>query len=240
MKTRSASVQFLGIALVIAAASAAVAGDAVPQTTPPQDSSPTVSATAAKAPQKPIAPPPATANAKVQPPLTGWAAEILKLSRGSLDEDVILSYVDSAGTFNLTADQIVTFTEAGVSRNIISAMIQHDAEIVAGVREVLPGLPPSPGIETILRPAPPAKVVVAQAKAPVFPAPDDDDIVAAVTPPPPEWAALASQPAKRSCACKEKELSPVRKPYAVKLTDPILVWPAQARVPNVMTLESFP
>ncbi len=240
MKTRSASVQFLGIALVITAASAALAGDAVPQTTPPPVNPPAVRATAAKAPDvKSVVPAPAAAKAKVQPPLTGWAAEILKLSRGGLDEDVMLSYIDSAGTFNLTVDQIVTFTEAGVSKNVISAMIQHDAEIVAGVREVLPGLPPSPGIESILPPAPQSKPVATQVRAPVSATPLDDDIVADVTPPPEEWAVFGSDPVKRSCACK-KEISPVRKPYAVKLTDPILVWPVQARVPNTMTLESFP
>ncbi len=67
-----------------------------------------------------------------QPPppaqqLAPGALDIQRLVQAQVDEGVILACVtNSPGTFNVTADQIIQLKQAGVSPQVINAMIQHD------------------------------------------------------------------------------------------------------------------
>lgn len=69
-----------------------------------------------------------------QPPppaqqLTPGALDIQRLAQAQVDEGVILACVtNSPGTFNVTADQIILLKQAGVTPQVISAMIRHDQE----------------------------------------------------------------------------------------------------------------
>ena len=74
---------------------------------------------------------------KRQPPkirLSPWTSEIVKLAESGIDEDVILSFIENSGTFNLSADQIVYLNDLGLSSELITAMLRHDQEIISGLR----------------------------------------------------------------------------------------------------------
>ena len=79
-----------------------------------------------------------------------WVDEVERLTKAGVDEGVVLAYViNSAGTFNLTADQIVRLKNLGVSPQVMNAMMQHDQELISGARPLTAASPPS--LPTALR-----------------------------------------------------------------------------------------
>ena len=84
--------------------------------------------------------------------LSPWATEIVKLAEARIGDDVMYSFIDNSGTFNLGADQIVYLSDLGVPGQIISAMLQHDQELISGVR------PLTIASEPTWEPVPPATV----------------------------------------------------------------------------------
>jgi hypothetical protein len=63
-----------------------------------------------------------------------WTTEVIKLARAGIDDDVLLPFIDSVGMFNLSADEIIFLTDIGVSRQAMTAMMQHDFEVASGLR----------------------------------------------------------------------------------------------------------
>src|SRR6185437_15765476 len=101
------------------------------------------------------------------PALPPGVQDVLKLSQAGLGEDVILSQVKTAGaTYQLNADQIIYLSKAGVSQNVIKALISGNN---AGA---------------------PAAVV----PAPVIPAPATAPAPSATIPPPPSAPPVATAP----------------------------------------------
>ncbi len=199
MKTRSLKLQLAGLAIVAGTAAGALASDgSTPATLSPGTN-------------------PLPVVQKSQPRLSPWAAQVQKLALAGVDEDVVISYIDSAGTFNLTPDQIISLTKAGVPRTVVAAMLQHDADIFAGVKQVTASTVPASDTDAPLIPPPPQAaapppVAVAPRQSP---APAYDDYV-------PDFI---FGPLEELYTPPEMlERSPVRKPYPVPLTAPILVW----------------
>lgn len=93
----------------------------------------TSSSTAAGVPENPA---PGNKPLPVDLRLTPWTAEIVKLAESGIEDDVMLSFIDNSGTFNLGADQIIYLSDLGVSGQIISEMLQHDREVISGTRPV--------------------------------------------------------------------------------------------------------
>jgi hypothetical protein len=182
------------------------------------------------------------------PPPTGdidlsfWASEIVKLCRAGVDEAVILSFLDNVGTVNLGADQIIYLKQQGVSRDIISAMLQHDFEIGTG-----------------LRPVPAVSVGSA------FHAADFTSRVASTAVPQPLPASAAPAPAESrtvdpvqlaSNVAEDDLNSPlavdllayqpgmpdhgyrIREPYPEKVTEPIIIISGAGRAPNILFVQS--
>lgn len=123
--------------------------------------------------------------------------------RAGVEARVITSYItNSAGIFNLTADQIIYLKNEGVSPQILSVMIQHDQQLFPSA-EVMPvpaAAPPGP-IATFATPG--ASPIVAT----------DDS-----------WAQEPMLPDDSYYAPEQPEgIGPVRAPYAVKLNDPIIM-----------------
>jgi hypothetical protein len=120
-----------------------------------------------------------------------------------VEERVITTYItNSAGIFNLAADQIISLKSAGVSPQVLRAMIQHDQQLVSsGGFMSAPAGPAAGPIATFATPG--ASPIVANddswAQEPML---LDDSYY------PPE------QP---------EGIGPVRAPYAVKLNDPIIM-----------------
>lgn len=220
------------------------------------------------------APDQADAQDKRLPPgsyVSGWLIELVKLAKAGVEEGVLLTFIDSAGTLNLGADQIIYLRDLGVSNGVIQAMILHDSELASGLRPMpaaavaasepavqltlaVPTEAPSqsgpssarlnfPSVPLSREPPPSTPATLANGVAPGQP--EDGARVAfagqqldvAVEPQgetfPPPSEQRQSPPARSG-------FSPVREPYAVQLSDPIIVVRAFGPTPNLQVLELSP
>jgi hypothetical protein len=195
-------------------------------------------------PEKPAVPlPPGTY-------ISPWLMDVVKLVRARIDDAVIVTFIDSAGTFSLDAEKIIFLRDVGLSGEIIGLMIQHDAEIIAGIRKIPPAPSGSPSTMTfsfsnktntskltdfaasrnsavlpLIEPKIPALPNVSQQTPSIS---DEKDQITEFVPKP-----RTETPALPPAAW------PVRQPYAVQLLDPIVMVRAAGRVPNVTVIE-FP
>src|ERR1043166_6679863 len=197
--------------------------------------------------------------------LSPWANEIVKLAEAGIGDDVLFSFIDNSGTFNHGADQIVYLSDLGVASQIISAMLQHDQDLISGVRPLT--VASEPAWETALA-APIAASSDGSVKASSNPAlvlapvPASGLATAPGTKSPPEISAavpnvqpaalpsaktdelaLARPPAPtapRQPAATKKSLYPVREPQPVELTAPIIFIAGEDRPPNTIIIVGFP
>ena len=83
------------------------------------------------------------------------AAEVLKLVQADMDAGIIQSYISGCpDAFNLDADQIIALTDAGVSSDLVNAMMAHDKNLAAAYVSQTAMPAPAPVDETVS--APPA------------------------------------------------------------------------------------
>jgi hypothetical protein len=57
--------------------------------------------------------------------------QVIQLTQSGIDESVVLSYIRNLGAFNLVADHIIYLNDVGVSSRIVNAMLAHDREITS-------------------------------------------------------------------------------------------------------------
>jgi hypothetical protein len=226
MKARKLTGWVLGMVLASGAVVHGIARDAL------KPSQPTVSSNNTEA-MTPAPAAPALTNNAGDKSLSStlyaspWVNEVERLTKAGVDEGVILSYViNSAGTFNLTADQIVRLKNIGVSPQVVNAMIQHDPELISGARPLTaaspPSLPATFQAALATHPPQPAVATANPSTASAAPAPD---------PGPAQIIANDDYDADRDWIYVEPDdvpdqpaiLGPVRAPYAVKLNDPIVI-----------------
>jgi len=205
-----------------------------------------------------------------QPPkirLSPWATEILKLAEARIGDDVMYSFIDNSGTFNLGAEQIIYLSDVGVPSQIISAMLQHDQDLVSGVRSltvasepayepILPAIVAASSdgsVKTSSQPAlVPSAPVSATAgleaasgmKSPPEINPSVPDVqLAAVSSTKRDELASAKPPtvsAQGQMVAKKKSLYPVREPQPVELTAPIIFIEGEERPANTIIIVGFP
>jgi hypothetical protein len=234
MKTRI-SPNFLA-ALAFPAAMAFALADEPSRPSIQGDIAPTVHAAASAA----------AATTATPAPLSIWVGELVKMARSGVGPDVMLTFVDSAGTFNLGADQIIYLRDLGVTSEVITAIIRHDVDIRASGQDT----PPAIRID-----APPLPIVRQTHAAASKPTPSVPD---SIIPPPsntpgegivaPDFElALGQEPDFDSCAFttpptppERARLTPVREPYPVKLNDPIVMYRATTPSPNLVVIRRFP
>jgi hypothetical protein len=182
--------------------------------------------------------------------LSGWTADVAKLTEARMDEDIIYSFIDGSGTFNLDAEQIIHLRQKGVPPQFIVAMIQHDADVTSGNRPLTISSTPStrPSIQFVLVPkdslketktsAPPSasgnenRSIEAQS---VY-----DDVLRFV-----DWETLSaiqndSGASSASAPEKNKGLYRVRQPYSEQVTPPILIFKAASVTPNTYLIQFSP
>jgi hypothetical protein len=168
--------------------------------------------------------------------------------QAGVQESVTLTFItNSAGTFNLGAEQIITLHDLGVSNELLQAMMAHDQEIASGIRNVFDSTAPLPAqvVPFVLVPST-AKAEAenpqgAAASTTALTANPSAGVESASTEP---AAVLVTDEAPvitqtRLCSRKQGDSGDVyrvREPNAVPLTAPILVWRGQGRVPNTMVL----
>jgi hypothetical protein len=196
----------------------------------------------------------------------------MKLARAGVDDSVMLTFIDSAGTFNLGADQIIELRDLGVGTDVVMAMIDHDFELLSGCRPMPAGAvaasPPilqfSVSSATSGTPLPnQIELSAGRAIGPLSPAlspspafaglrrgesgereastivasvsgnPGDGSIALQFAANDEEWQPVIYQ---REAPPVQRGFSPVRAPYAVKLTDPIVMFRGPEPVPNIVVI----
>ena len=184
-----------------------------------------------------------------------WLVEVVKMLRARIDDSVLVTFIDSGGTFNLDAEKIIYLRDLGLSGELISVMLQHDAEIASGVRPVPPAPAASPATvhlgsspSQVRAPTPaltPANAVTEKVVSTHYVLPKTSEnggqsgsvlTIASA----PEEEEQFDVPIVHLRSTPPSTFSPVRQPYAVQLVDPIVVYRASGRAPNLMRLEVLP
>jgi hypothetical protein len=66
-------------------------------------------------------------------------AQVIKLAQAGVGESIILTYINnSAGTFNLTSDQIIYLKDIGLPDDAVTAMMQRDQQLGATAAQTPP------------------------------------------------------------------------------------------------------
>ena len=218
MKTRILPGWLFGMVLAVASAASGCARDGLSPSTKASSSAPATTATSAAntsaVPQSSSSTPaaPGKPSDPSQPPrisVSPWTHEIQKLVQAGVEERVITSYItNSAGMFNLTADQIIYLKSAGVSPRVLGVMLQHDQQLFTSA-----GLMPPPA-------AAPAGLIATFASPGGSPVVANDEYQDQELLAPDDTYYAPEQP---------EGIGPVRARYAVKLNDPIIM----LRVPTL-------
>ncbi len=261
MKTQRSTNWVLGLVMLTAGLPLAA------QDIPKQVSSPAKVAASATVPAKErmeieASPAPSVTHT---PRLSPWTTEVAKLAQAGIEDGVIFSFIDNSGTFNLGAEQIIHLKSIGVSGDVVTAMLQHDFDLAAGLRPLTTTT--SPPLDPAL-----AKALTALRDSPAKPAPTTTPAPVAVEdclPPEPAQAeplpvatpVLASSvPADATTASagerrwyatavpppaqqgRQKPASPYRVPEtrSVELAPPILVYYGASPTPNLVVIDMFP
>ena len=174
--------------------------------------------------------------------VSSWLLDIVKLAQAGINRDVMLTFIDAAGTFNLDADQIIYLHDLRLPAEVITAIMLHDAEIVSGLRA--PGGAVSgsqPGFNFKFAQTDTSNAgatVTASAAASAVPVAAKPAAGPEQAQPAPRlWRELQPQ---RQAPETPAVVSPVRLPYAVQLLDPIIMIPGEGRCPNLVVIELFP
>jgi hypothetical protein len=158
--------------------------------------------------------------------MSPWFYEVERLARAGIDDGVIRTYIiSSAGTFNLTADQVIYLKDLGLSPQVINTMLDHDQELISGARPLTASAPPPypPDVQAALTARLPATGAATAPSA----APDASSLApgASTIVPDDESDAAGTWAFTEPYYVPEQPASagPVRVPYAVKLNDPIII-----------------
>jgi hypothetical protein len=72
----------------------------------------------------------ATVPSSASPQFSGRINDVVALSQSGVDQTIVLSYIrTSPGPFQPSADEIIRLRDAGVSSQVITAMLQRSAEL---------------------------------------------------------------------------------------------------------------
>jgi len=187
-------------------------------------------------------PPPAAASAPtsnlVSAPLSRASAEIVKLAAAGIETNVLLNFIATSGVFDLNSEQINRLAALGVSAPIITAMIQHDQLLAVRAPAALAAdeagaiSTPAPPESTNLQPGETTDAATSLGLAPIETA-TTTAAPAELKNPPAAVPSIVPSP-------KTPVLYPVREPYPVELTAPIIFVRAPEIVPNTVVIIGFP
>lgn len=196
--------------------------------------------------------------------LSPWTSEVLKLAESGIETGVILGFVENAGTFNLSADQIVYLNDLGLPGEIIHGMLQHDRDVITGAKPLtITSEPEWPmPFEQVLADEKrksemplPKLTVPASSPAPVEPPQIAAGALPKFTPSPAAQAFARSEvfeshkPARASPSTSVEQGRamtgvttpyPVRAPHSVEITAPIVFVNGDGRVANTLVILGFP
>ena len=112
------------------------------------------------------------ATTTVQAKLPSGVADVVKLSRAKVSEDVVLSYVQNSGTtYSLGADDIVQMRKEGVSDRVINAMLDQHSKAMEIAQRAAAQATTSAEFSASSASVPAAEAVPTSAQQPVVEAP---------------------------------------------------------------------
>jgi hypothetical protein len=172
-----------------------------------------------------------------------WLTELVKMAQSGVEPDVMLTFIDSAGTFNLAAEQIILLRDLGVPSEIITSIIRHDVDVRESGQDtptpIRISTPPLPLLKE--KPAPPAPSVAQTTHDSIRPpasSQPEESIIA------PSLELVMDEEREDACPLlgppAPAKLSPVREPYPVKLNEPILMYRSAVPPANLMVIRRFP
>ena len=168
--------------------------------------------------------------------------QIIQLTRSGIDEGVVLSFIENSATFDLTADHIIYLNNLGVSIRTLNAMLAHDREVFSRTNHsvVTNRLATVQDASTLTRqgsdPTDPLnQTITSQSPAPIINQREGIQpqtsvvstqsqtgmraVVEFAEPTPPNARSASPRPITK----KANILYPVREPYPVELTIPIVL-----------------
>jgi hypothetical protein len=190
---------------------------------------------------------PAQAESTTPAPLSLWLTELVKMAKSGVEADVMLTFVGSAGTFNLAAEQIILLRDLGVPSEVITAIIRHDVDIRESGQDTPPPIRLSTAPLPLLKqkqaaPSSSAAQTTRDSTIPPGSKTPEESIIA-----PTLELAMGEESEADACrllappaAAGNAKLSPVREPYPVKLNEPILIYRAAVPSANMMVIRRFP
>src|SRR5437867_3075533 len=92
----------------------------------------------------------AAANATFTP-----ASDVVKMSNAGIEENAIVAFINNAPGFKLSAEDVITLHQRGLSITLINAMLQHPAKPGAVEKPVPPPAPKMATVTTGVGPNPP-------------------------------------------------------------------------------------
>jgi len=97
---------------------------------------------------RPVVADPAAAESKPLPPglaVSPWLGEVVKMANAGVEPGMMRLFItNSAGTFNLGAEQIIFLKDLGLPGEVVTAMILHDQAISSGQFQVTTSTVPTP------------------------------------------------------------------------------------------------
>jgi hypothetical protein len=107
-----------------------------------QTPAPSASSTPMAAPGTPK---PGDAAPAVQPGFAPNVAEVLRVARSGLGDEVVIAFIKNCQSpYRLSTSDILALKDAGVSSPVLAAMLSHDSAL-RPAHEALAGAPPPPG-----------------------------------------------------------------------------------------------
>jgi hypothetical protein len=160
--------------------------------------------------------------------------EIVRLAQSGIDEIVMLAFIKNSEAFNLTTDQIGYLDGLGVATKVSEAMLQHDRKLAFGRNASLASTEPPSIIESDRTSADSGVAELNQSaladaarNGALSRVPSSVPVTQLATSP--QVASQISAPVNpavnmelRPPPSKKKPLYPVREPYPVELTAPIV------------------
>jgi hypothetical protein len=164
------------------------------------------------------------------PNLSRSSAEILQLTQAGMDESVVISFIEGAGLFQLSADHIIYLNDLGVIPRVIQAMLAHDSERLGKLTQATNAANVSISAQSEqpdTREGKPASMAVAAENVAATPRDTDPKAINQIAIQPPAGVAkLDSLSSKanplQAVPAKRRAVYPVRQPYPVELTAPIV------------------
>ena len=151
------------------------------------------------------------------------SSQILQLTQAGMDESVITAFIDSSGSFRLSADQIVYLNDLGVPSHVIQAMLAHDRERLAASKEKTNAPNASVSIpQTVVATSAAIDSAISGTVLQVSQATVRDPAAESNNPAKPDVTLTQGSRPSQTVSPKRKVFFPVRAPYPVELTAPIV------------------